>query len=55
MIPGPGAGDVQKMPLRVVDFLKVGIVRDGFDALLQRHDFVVARHHRDRAELKPFR
>ena len=48
-----GAGDVEQVPLGVVDLLQVGVVADGLDALLQRNDLVVAGHHDDGAELQP--
>ena len=35
MISRTGAGDVEQMAFGVVDFLQVGVVADGLDALLQ--------------------
>ncbi len=35
MVACAGAGDVEQVSFRVVYFLQVGIVRDGFDAFLQ--------------------
>jgi hypothetical protein len=53
-IARPCAGHIQKMTLRVLNFLKVRLIRYGFDALLQRQDLVVAGHDGDSTELKPF-
>jgi hypothetical protein len=50
MIPRSGAGDIEQVALGVVDFLQVGVIAHGFDALLQRDDLVVAGHHHQRAE-----
>ena len=54
MIAGAGAGDVQQVPLCVVDILEIGIVGDRLDALLQRQNLVVARHDRDGPEFETF-
>ncbi len=45
MIPRTSAGDIEQMPLGVIDLLQIGIVSNGFDTLLQRDDFVVTRHN----------
>src|SRR2546422_10481907 len=45
VVAGASASDVQKLALGVVDLFEVGFVGDGFDALLERDDFVVAGHH----------
>ncbi len=52
MIAGAGAGDIEQMPLRVVDLLKVGVLADRLDPLLQGDDLVVAGHHDHRPELQ---
>src|SRR5690349_15659059 len=54
MISRPGAGNVKKLPLGVVDLFEIGLVSDGFDALLRGYDLVVAGHHRDRTEFETF-
>ncbi len=54
MIPSPRAGDVEQVPLGVIDFLQICIVPDGLNALLQRDDLVVARHHDYGAEFHTF-
>ena len=38
MVAGAGAGDVQQVPLGVVDIFQIGIVGDRLDALLQGND-----------------
>ena len=53
MITSSGAGDIEQVTLGVVDLLKVRIIGYGFDTFLERHDFVIAGHHRDSSELKP--
>src|SRR3972149_6654585 len=52
VIPSPRAGDIEEVPLRLVDVLQVSVVRDGFDPRLQRHDLVITRHDRNRLELE---
>ena len=41
VIPRPGAGHIQQVALGVVNLLKIGVVGDGFDALLARNHFIV--------------
>lgn len=41
------------MPLGVVDLPQVCVITYGFDPLLKRYHFVVARHHGNGAELEP--
>jgi hypothetical protein len=36
MVPRTRAGNIEKMSLGIVDILQIGVVTDGFDALLQR-------------------
>jgi hypothetical protein len=45
MIPSAGAGNVEQMPLCLVDFLQIGVIADRLDARLQGNYFVVAGHH----------
>ena len=54
MIASSGAGDVEQVALGVIDFLQIGVVADGLDALLQGNDLVVAGHYCHGAELKTF-
>jgi len=49
-----GTGDVQQVPLGIVDFLEVGIVARGFDAFLRGDHFVVTRNDGDRTEFHAF-
>jgi hypothetical protein len=51
VIPRSGAGDVKKLPLCTVDFFEVGVIRDRFDPVLQRNNFIVAGHHNHGATL----
>ena len=37
-----------------IHLLQVRIIANGFNALLQRNDFIIAGHHHHGAELKPF-
>ncbi len=41
MVPRPRAGDVEQMPLGVVDVLEIRLVSDVFDPGLQRDHFIV--------------
>ena len=52
MVSGTGAGNVEQVPLGVVDLAQIGIVADRLDALLQGDHFVVAGHHHHSAELQ---
>jgi len=54
VIPRTGAGNVEQMTLGVIDFFQVCIITNAFDSLLQRNNFIVASHYRDRTELQPF-
>jgi hypothetical protein len=54
MITGAGAGNVEEVPLGVIDFLQIGVVPDRLDAFLQWNYFVVATHHDDGPKLKTF-
>src|SRR3984893_14395613 len=49
-----GTGDVEQVPLGVVDLLQIGIVADCLDALLQGNYFVVAGHHDPGPKFQPF-
>src|SRR5205823_11158331 len=49
-----GACDVEEMALGVVDLLQIGVVAHGLNALLQRHDFIIAGDHRHGSELQAF-
>lgn len=53
MIPGARACDVEQLSFGVVHFLKVAVVTNRFDTLLQRDDFVVASHDRNSTKLQP--
>jgi len=44
--------DVKQVALCVVDFLQIRLVRDGFDAFLQRNNLIVARHDCHSTELQ---
>jgi hypothetical protein len=55
VISRPSAGDVEQVPLGVVDFFEIRVVADRFDSFLGWDHFVVASHHSYRAELQPFR
>lgn len=44
MIPRTGAGDVEQVPFRVINFLKIGVITDGLDTFLQGDDLVIAGH-----------
>ena len=52
MIPRPGAGDVQQMAFRVVDFFQICVVGYRLDPRLQGHDLIIARHHSHGAKLQ---
>ena len=52
MIAGAGARHVKQVPLAVVDFFEIGIVRNILDALLGGDDLVIARHDRDGTKLQ---
>jgi hypothetical protein len=45
MIPSAGAGDVEQVPLRVINLLQIGVVTYRLDAQLQRNYLVVASHN----------
>ena len=55
VVPGAGAGDVEKMPLGVVDIFQVRVIRDRLDPLLKRNHLIVAGHDSDGAKLQSFR
>ena len=44
--------NIQQVLFRLVHVLQVCVVADLLDALLRGDDFIVARHHRDGAELR---
>ena len=52
MIPGTGAGDIQKMSLGVVDLLKVSVVSNSFDAILKWDNLVITGHNDNGAKLQ---
>jgi hypothetical protein len=52
MISRAGTGNVEQVPLSVVDFLQIGVVANCLDAFLQRNYFVVAGHHDNGPKLK---
>ena len=52
VIAGARAGDVEEMPLGVVDVGEISVVRDGLDSFLERKHYIVAGHDDDRAELE---
>jgi hypothetical protein len=54
MIPSAGTGDVEEVPFGVIDFLQVGVITDGLNALLQGNYFVIASHHDHRPKLQTF-
>lgn len=49
-----GTGDVEQVPLGVVDLLQIGIVADRLDAFLQGNYFVVAGDHDPGPKFQPF-
>jgi hypothetical protein len=53
MIAGTRTGHIEQLTLRTVDILKVAFVGNGFDAFLQRYDFIVTGHHHNGTELQP--
>jgi hypothetical protein len=55
MISGAGTGNIEQVPLGVVDFLQIGVVADCLDALLQGNNFVIAGHHDHGPKLQTFR
>jgi len=54
MIAGASAGDVQQLALCVVYILKVGLIGNGLDPLLERNDLIVASHYCDCPEFQTF-
>jgi hypothetical protein len=54
MIPSAGTGDVEEVPFGVIDFLQVGVITDGLNALLQGNYFVIAGHHDHGPKLQTF-
>jgi hypothetical protein len=52
MIPSPRAGNVKQVAFGVINLAPIRIVSHRFNPLLQRKDFVVARHYRHGAELQ---
>lgn len=53
-VAGAGTGDVEQVALGVVNLVEFGFVGDGFDALLQGQNIVIAGHDGDGLVLKPF-
>ena len=54
MISGTGACYIQKMPLRIVNFLQIGIVTNCLYALLKGNNFIIACHYDNDAEFQTF-
>jgi len=52
-IPRPGAGDIEKVPLGVVDFFEIRHVSNALDSLLKGQYLVIAGHDHDGAKLQP--
>jgi hypothetical protein len=52
MISGAGTGNVEQVPLGVVDLLQIGVVANRLDALLQGNYFVVTGHHNHSPKLQ---
>ena len=55
VVPGSSTGDVEQVPLGVVDLFQVGLVDDGLDTGLRGDNLIVTGHYGDRPELQPFR
>jgi hypothetical protein len=53
MISGTGASDVQKVTFGVIDFLKVSVVSNRFDAILKWDNLVITGHNDNGAKLQP--
>ena len=49
-----GAGDIEQVSLRFVYFIELGLIGDGFDAVLQRQNVIIAGRDHHGLELKPF-
>ena len=54
VIPCAGAGDVQQVAFRVVDFFQIRVVGHRLDPFLQGNDLVITGHHSNSAELQAF-
>lgn len=55
MITCSGAGDIEKMPLGIINFLQISIIRDGFYSLLEWNDFVITGHYDHGSKFQSFR
>ena len=52
MIPCACTSDVKQVPLRVVDFFEIRVVRYRFDPFLQRNHLIITGHHYNRTEFQ---